>query len=151
MSLTLLLVAGALSGIGTWLVMQRTLTRVVLGLGLMGHGAVALLLFVGGRAGEPAFVGGAEPAEMAAPLPQALVLTAIVISFGFTALMLALAHRSWTMTRDDEVRDDLEDRRVGRAREHDIHADFDESELATEFEDATDRTGTALWTGEQTR
>ena len=42
------------------------------------------------------------------------MLTAIVISFGVTALLLALAYRSWLLTDDDEVADDVEDRSVGR-------------------------------------
>ena len=41
------------------------------------------------------------------------MLTAIVISFGVTALLLALAYRSWLLTEDDEVADDIEDRSVG--------------------------------------
>ena len=41
------------------------------------------------------------------------MLTAIVISFGVTALLLALAYRSWLLTRDDEVQDDVEDRNIG--------------------------------------
>jgi multicomponent Na+:H+ antiporter subunit C len=48
-------------------------------------------------------------------MPQALALTAIVITFGVTSLLLALAFRSWLLTRDDEVQDDVGDRAVGRA------------------------------------
>ena len=47
--------------------------------------------------------------------PQALALTAIVITFGVTTLLLALAYRSWLLTHDDEVQDDVGDRAVGRA------------------------------------
>jgi multicomponent Na+:H+ antiporter subunit C len=46
------------------------------------------------------------------PLPQALALTAIVITFGVSAFLLALAYRSWLLTRSDEVEDDVEDRRI---------------------------------------
>ncbi len=48
------------------------------------------------------------------PLPQAMVLTAIVIAFGVSAFLLALAYRSWTLTGEDEVQDDVEDRRISR-------------------------------------
>ena len=51
-------------------------------------------------------------------LPQLiffLALTAIVITFGVTSLLLALAFRSWLLTRDDEVQDDVGDRAVARA------------------------------------
>ncbi len=46
---------------------------------------------------------------MSDPLPQALTLTAIVITFGVTAFLLALAYRSWLLTSDDEVEHDLAD------------------------------------------
>ena len=68
------------------------------------------------RRGEPPLIGTGDPADFADPLPQALVLTAIVISFGVTALLLALAYRSWLLTNDDEVADDIDDRQVGRTR-----------------------------------
>ena len=113
MTVTIAALIGALFAIGTYLLMQRTLTRVVIGLGLMGHGANLLLLLAGGRAGAAPFVGdeGAPPA-VADPLPQALALTAIVITFGVTAFLLALAYRSWQHTHDDDVQDDPEDRRI---------------------------------------
>ena len=51
---------------------------------------------------------------MSDPLPQALVLTAIVITLGTTAFLLALAYRSWQLTGHDEVQDDVEDRAIRR-------------------------------------
>ena len=48
------------------------------------------------------------------PLEQALILTAIVITFGITAFLLALAYRSWTEQGSDEVEDDIEDLRIAR-------------------------------------
>jgi multicomponent Na+:H+ antiporter subunit C len=65
------------------------------------------------------FVGpdsGATLDTTADPLPQAMVLTAIVITFGVSAFLLALAYRSWVLTQQDEVQDDVEDRRVFRLR-----------------------------------
>ena len=117
-NLTLALVIGALYTVGTYLLLQRTLTRVVIGLGLLGHGANLLLLVAGGPPGAVPFVGrtdGPAGAGTADPLPQAMVLTAIVITFGVSAFLLALAYRSWTLTGEDEVQDDVEDRRVARA------------------------------------
>jgi multicomponent Na+:H+ antiporter subunit C len=112
-TVTIALLIGALFAIGTYLLMQRTLTRVVIGLGLMSHGANLLLLLAGGAAGRAPFVGddGAPP-DVADPLPQALALTAIVITFGLTAFLLALAYRSWQHTHDDDVQDDPEDERI---------------------------------------
>ena len=114
-NLTLALLIGVLYAVGTYLLLQRTLTRVVLGLGLMSHGANLLLLAAGGSAGAVPFVGrtdGPSGAGTADPLPQAMVLTAIVITFGVTAFLLALAFRSWLLTGEDSVQDDVEDRRI---------------------------------------
>ena len=114
-NLVVALLIGVLYAVGTYLVLQRTLTRVVLGLGLLGHGANLLLLQAGGAGGLAPFVtsaGGATVGTTADPLPQAMVLTAIVITFGVTAFLLAMAYRSWLLTGADEVQDDVEDRRV---------------------------------------
>lgn len=108
------LAVGALYALGTYLLLQRQLTRIVIGLALMAHGANLLLLLAGGRAGGPPFVGGGDGGPVADPLPQALALTAIVITFGVTSFLLALAYRSWVIERDDEVEDDVEDRRIAR-------------------------------------
>jgi multicomponent Na+:H+ antiporter subunit C len=114
--LVLVALVGTLYAVGTYLLLQRTLTRIILGLALLGHGANLLLLLAGGRAGRAPLVGGGAGA-VSDPLPQALALTAIVITFGVTAFLLALAHRSWILTRDDEVEDDVEDRRIARLAE----------------------------------
>lgn len=105
--------AAVLFGIGTYLLMQRKLSRLIIGLGLIAHGANVVFVTTSKRGRAP-IIGTGEPSEFADPLPQALVLTAIVISFGVTALLLALAYRSWLLTNDDEVADDLEDRTIGR-------------------------------------
>ncbi|MBW3627316.1 MAG: Na(+)/H(+) antiporter subunit C [Actinobacteria bacterium] len=114
MILVLALLVGALYAVGTYLLLQRTLTRVVIGLAIMGHGANLLLLLAGGRAGRAPIVDGPGAGPFADPLPQALALTAIVITFGITAFLLALAYRSWLLRSDDEVEDDVEDRRIAR-------------------------------------
>ena len=115
-NLSLALLVGVLYTVGTYLLLQRTLTRVVIGLGLLGHGANLLLLQAGGPAGAVPFIGadggGTAGGTTADPLPQAMVLTAIVITFGVSAFLLALAYRSWVLTGEDEVQDDVEDRRI---------------------------------------
>jgi len=121
MSLALAAVTAILFAAGTWLLMQRRLTRIIIGIGLLGHGANLLLVTSGGRAGNPPVIDGSvgSPAEYSDPLPQALALTAIVITFGVTAFLLALGYRSWQINRDDKVEDDLEDRMVARRNELD--------------------------------
>jgi multicomponent Na+:H+ antiporter subunit C len=105
--------AAALFGIGTYLVLQRKLSRIIIGIALLSHGANVLMVG-SGRRGRAPLVGNGDVDSLADPLPQALALTSIVISFGVTALLLALAYRSWLLTRDDEVQDDLEDERIAR-------------------------------------
>lgn len=115
MILVLALTVGVLYAVGSYLMLQRSLSRIVIGLAMLGHGANLLLLTAGGRAGSPPFA-GADPAGTADPLPQALVLTAVVITFGVSAFLLALAYRSWMHTADDTVEDDIEDRRIAEQR-----------------------------------
>jgi multicomponent Na+:H+ antiporter subunit C len=117
MTLVLALLVGVLFTTGTYLLLQRALTRIIIGLALLGHGANLLLLLAGGRAGSPPLVAERETRPVSAfadPLPQAMALTAIVISFGVLAFLLALAYRSWVLHREDEVEDDVEDRRIAR-------------------------------------
>jgi multicomponent Na+:H+ antiporter subunit C len=71
-------------------------------------------MITSGRRGAPPIIGQADPATFADPLPQALALTAIVITFAVTILLLALGYRSWLLTDDDEVEDDLADRAIAR-------------------------------------
>lgn len=118
MSILLAAVTAVLFGCGAWLLMQRRLSRIIVGIGLLGHGA-NLLLITSGRSGSAPIVGGATSggiSEVADPLPQALALTAIVITFGVTAFLLALGFRSWQLTDDDQVEDDVEDRVIARRR-----------------------------------
>ncbi|MCC6132845.1 MAG: NADH-quinone oxidoreductase subunit K [Acidobacteria bacterium] len=104
MSLLLALLTGILAGTGTWLILRRRLIHVVLGLGLLGHAANLLVFSAGGVHEAPAFAPGGKALTGAAdPLPQALVLTAIVIGFGATAFLLALAWRSWKEIGDDDL------------------------------------------------
>ncbi|MEO6627300.1 MAG: NADH-quinone oxidoreductase subunit K [Aquihabitans sp.] len=117
MTTLLAFAAAALFAIGTYLVMQRKLSRVIIGIGLITHGA-NILLITAGRRGRSPLVGRSDPDTFADPLPQALALTAIVISFGVTALLLALAYRSWLLSDDDEIADDIEDRLVAQSGGH---------------------------------
>jgi multicomponent Na+:H+ antiporter subunit C len=107
-NLVLALAAAALFGIGTYLVLQRKLSRIIIGIGLLTHGANVLWIMAGSRGNSP-IVDGEATTNYSDPLPQALTLTAIVITFGVTAYLLALAYRSWVLTDDDEVEHDIAD------------------------------------------
>jgi multicomponent Na+:H+ antiporter subunit C len=112
MSVAMIFAVAGLAATGTFLVTSRSLSRIVLGFALLGHAAVLALLASGGRAGDPPIVDGVARPDTANPLPQALSLTAIVISFGLTLYVLALARRQQVLTGDDLVEDDVEDRRI---------------------------------------
>lgn len=112
MTVVLAATAAVLFGCGTFLLLQRQLTRVLVGLALLSHGANLLIVLAAGPPGEPTFVGEGRRSALLDPLPQAFVLTAIVITFGVTSFLLALAYRSWQLTGDDEVQDDVEDRLI---------------------------------------
>ena len=103
---------GVLYTAGVYLLLDRSLTRVVLGFLLLGNATNLLLLSTGGPAGRAPIVGRADPEQMNDPLPQALILTAIVITFGVSAFLLAMVHRSWRLVRQEVVEIDEEDRRV---------------------------------------
>ena len=114
MTVVLAATAAALFTIGTYLVLQRKLSRIIIGLALLTHGANVLLIGAG-RRGEPPIIGQGLSDSFSDPLAQALALTSIVITFGVTTLLLALAFRSWILTRDDEVQDDVGDRAIARS------------------------------------
>lgn len=112
MSWTIAIGAGVLFGTGVYLILQKLLSRIIVGLGLIAHGANLVLLGSGGPPGAPPVVEAGTSGPYSDPLEQALVLTAIVITFGITAFLLALAYRSWTEQGSDEVEDDAEDIRI---------------------------------------
>lgn len=118
-SLALLILVGVLVGTGTVLVLERSLSRIVIGSALITYGVNVLLLMAGGRSGGPPLLGQTKPEEMSDPLPQAFVLTAIVIGLALTAFVLTMSYRSWQLNGDDEVQDDREDRRIAVAAAHD--------------------------------
>ncbi|WP_243795509.1 Na(+)/H(+) antiporter subunit C [Saccharopolyspora gloriosae] len=113
-NLTMAVVLAALYSAGFYLIMQRSLMRILIGTVLVGHGANLMLQLAGGPPGRAPILGDATPEQMTDPLPQAMALTAIVITFALTTFLLALAYRSWVLLGHDEVRDDVEDRRIRR-------------------------------------
>lgn len=98
MTIVLALLVGLLFAASVYLMLSRTLVRYLFGLVLMGNAANLLIFAVGGLSlGEPAIIpaGLSAPNEaIANPLPQALILTAIVISFGLLAFAMVLAFRA---------------------------------------------------------
>ena len=114
MEALLALASGVLYATGIYMMLRRRLAQLIIGLGLLSNGTNLLIFTAGGltRAHPPLVPGGAEVLEppYADPVPQALVLTAIVIGFGLTAFSLVLADRVHATVGTDDVDD------VGRER-----------------------------------
>ncbi len=134
-SLTILIIAAFLAGTGVFLAMERSLSRIFIGLGLMTHAVNLLLLASGGASGRPALLGQEDPATMADSLPQAMILTSIVLSLATTAFGLALAYRSWRLCGHDEVIDDIEDTILSRREEKELAASIEDGVTGSEDED----------------
>ena len=93
---------GILVAAGSYLVLRRRTFPVILGLAFLSY-AVNLLLFASGRLvrNQPPLLN--QVTSYADPLPHALVLTAIVISFGMTAVIVMLALGAWASGKDDRI------------------------------------------------
>lgn len=109
MILILAIAIGCLYAGGVYMMLRRSLFKLILGLVLLSHGA-NLLIFTSGmlrdvRRPHPPVIpiqAQSAPPGTADPLPQALILTAIVISFGVLAFALVLCHRTHLTTGSDD-------------------------------------------------
>ena len=137
-SATLIIVMAVLFACGVYAMLERSLTRVLIGFLLLGNATNLLLLIVMGQPGVAPFFGAAASTdEMSDPLPQALTLTAIVITFAVSAFLLALIYRSWQLGQADTVEDDEADIALRvRGGESEEVLD-DETELEDEDDDVT--------------
>ncbi|MDK8897042.1 MULTISPECIES: Na(+)/H(+) antiporter subunit C [Corynebacterium] len=111
-NLMLLLAAGVLCGAGVYLLLDRAMTKMLLGILMLGNGANLFMLMAGGKAGSPPIDGRTSlpyGEEIADPLAQAMILTAIVISMALTGFILTLAYRQYRYRTADVIEDDTED------------------------------------------
>jgi multicomponent Na+:H+ antiporter subunit C len=96
-------------GCGTYLIQQQSFVKVVFGFGLLGHAANMLILAMAGSPlGKDAPIvaaGVVDASKYVDPLPQALILTAIVIGFGLTAYLSVLLYRLFLDYRSTQVED----------------------------------------------
>lgn len=117
-NITLVVVAGALIAAGTYLITERAKTRILLGVMLASNGTSVLFLVASGPIGSAPILGrSGDGRRMSDPLPQAMVLTAIVITLATIAFLLTMAYRSFSLNGNDEVQDDIADRRIRRLAE----------------------------------
>ncbi|TBT84242.1 Na(+)/H(+) antiporter subunit C [Propioniciclava sinopodophylli] len=122
-NLTLAIVAAVLIAAGVYLLTERSLTRILVGVLVMSNGVNILFLIASGPAGAPPLIGMFAAEDMADPLPQAMVLTAIVITMAVSAFVVTMAYRSFQLNGHDEVSDDIEDRRIRELAERDDVSD----------------------------
>ncbi|HEY8589917.1 MAG TPA: Na(+)/H(+) antiporter subunit C [Naasia sp.] len=132
-SLALLVAMAVLYACGVYLLLEKSMTRVILGVLLVGNATNLLLLMMSGPSGAAPIVDGEEAGPFSDPVPQALILTAIVITFAVSAFLLALVYRSWRLAQKDEVQLDEEDVALGTrdtqpAEEPDRGEDDDQDE-----------------------
>ena len=135
----MVLAMGFLFACGIYLMLERSLTRVLLGFILLGNGVNLLIILTAGRGTPPLTDGKNLSTEgMSDPLPQALILTAIVITFAVTAFLLAMIYRSWRLVRADSLQDDTADLQVAITKMIDSEAeastDYDDTEFGDEAE-----------------
>ncbi|RRJ88343.1 Na(+)/H(+) antiporter subunit C [Gulosibacter macacae] len=112
MTVDLALIIGmvVLYAAGIYQLLERSFTRMIFGFMLVGNATNLLIFITAGMPGlAPLRTEGAAPEDYTDPLPQAFILTAIVITFATTSFMLALLYRSWRLARVDTVADDHED------------------------------------------
>ena len=102
-NLVLALTIGLLFAAGVYLMLSRNLIRVLLGFLLAGH-SINLLLLSTSEDGVPPIVGEPTNGEAVAdPIPQALILTSIVISLAVSTFLLAMAYRNYKVTQEPEL------------------------------------------------
>lgn len=91
----MIIVAGVLTSIGVYMLLSTNLLRIILGTALLSHAAHLMLMAMGGlKKGAPPLL-GEEAAEYTDPIPHALILTSIVITFALTAFVLVLGYRAY--------------------------------------------------------
>ena len=106
MTFLLAILVGVLYSAGIYMILRRSLVKVIIGLIFLGHAANMLIFTVGKiTKGAPAFIGetGSAPEHFADPLPQALILTAIVIGFGVQAFAIVLFKRAFQTVGTDDL------------------------------------------------
>jgi multicomponent Na+:H+ antiporter subunit C len=117
-SLTLVVLMAVMYATGVYIMLERSLTRVLIGFLLVGNATNLLIFIMSGRPGSSPIVTGTSLDDtMVDPLPQVLMLTAIVINFGVTALLLALIYRSWWLAQLGDEGDTLTDEHAAETEE----------------------------------
>lgn len=139
-NLSLTLASSILLGAGVYLLLERSLSRVLVGLMMMGNGVSLAFMVASGPEARPPIVddGTTTTSGFTDPLPQAMVLTAIVITLASVAFALAMAYRSWQINGHDDVQDDAEDALIRRLAASDVTSEAYAASDGPSGEDASD-------------
>ena len=109
MELLLIILIGVLYATGIFMMLRRSMVKLLIGLILLGNGANMLIFVLGGiTRGKPPIIGEGEKilsGIYADPIPQSLILTAIVISFGLQAFAIVLLKRVYVLIETDDLND----------------------------------------------
>lgn len=107
MELIFALIIGVLYGAGLYMILRRSMVKLLIGLMLMGNGSNLLIFLLGRlRKGAPPIIPESSSVFIEAftdPIPQALILTAIVISFGLQAFAIILIQRVYKVVQTDDI------------------------------------------------
>jgi multicomponent Na+:H+ antiporter subunit C len=152
LSLIFLIAMVVMYSVGFSLMLDRGLTRILLGFLLVGNATNLLIFLMSGDFGHAPIVGEADPEDMSDPLPQAFILTAIVITFAVSAFLLALIYRSYRVDaaeESDKVTLDTDDLQLAQTEtltadevmdeELEETSDFDDPDSAAEEDLERDR------------
>ncbi|HSH05577.1 MAG TPA: Na+/H+ antiporter subunit C [Anaerolineae bacterium] len=109
MEILLALTIAVLYGTGLYMMLRRSIVKIIVGLSLLGHATNLFIFTLGGiKRGQPALIMGTEHLDLAHsadPLPQALILTSIVIGFGVQAFAVVLIHRVYKSAGSGDLND----------------------------------------------
>lgn len=147
-SVVLLIAMVVMYASGFYMMMDRSLTRILLGFILAGNATNLLIFMMSGSFGKAPLVGNDDARDYSDPLPQAFILTAIVITFGITAFILALMYRSWFLDKanEDTVLVDEEDKELALTTETITLEEVLDTEVeqSHEFQDSDSETDSAV-------
>ncbi|ARB39958.1 MULTISPECIES: Na(+)/H(+) antiporter subunit C [Mammaliicoccus] len=103
MNLILVIIIGVLTFVGTYMILSKNLIRIVIGTAIYTHVANLMILSMSEFGGKNVPLINGEGKDYVDPLPQALILTAIVIGFAVTAFLLVLIYRTFKLTKVNRI------------------------------------------------
>jgi len=103
METLMIIISGVFVSVATYLLLSKILVRIILGTALLTHASHLLLMTMGGFTNDSVPIIGEHTTAYADPIPQALILTSIVISFGVTAFFLVLSYRTYEEMGSDNL------------------------------------------------